>query len=81
MCGVWAGVLERLPILWLLFLYVFSSPLGLPFVSWASQDCCLFYLRSSLQSSDLPLFNFHGLFPSLSFSHCHSGLLFPVLTT
>ena len=24
---------------------------------------------------------FCGLFPSLSFSHCHSGLLFPILTT
>ena len=53
MCGVWAGVLERLPILWLLFLSVLSSPLGQSFVSWASQDCCLFYLRSSLWSSDL----------------------------
>ena len=32
-------------------------------------------------SFDLPLFYFHGLFPSLSFSHRHSGLLFPILTT
>ena len=61
--------------------YVFSPPLGLPYVNWASQKCCLFYLRSSLQSSDLPLFYFCRLFPSLSFSHCHSGLLFPILTT
>ena len=30
---------------------------------------------------DLSLFYFHGLFPSLSFSHCHFGLLFPILTT
>ena len=30
---------------------------------------------------DLPLFYFCGLFPSLSFSHCHFGLLFPILTT
>ena len=30
-------------------------------------------------SSDLPLFYFHGLFPSLSFSHRHFGLLFPIL--
>ena len=30
-------------------------------------------------SFDLPLFYFRGLFPSLSFSHCHSGLLFPIL--
>ena len=66
--------------LWLLFLYVFLS-LGLSYVSWASQECCLFYLRSSLWSSDLPLFYFHGLFPSRSFSHRCSGLLFPILTT
>ena len=39
---------------WLLFL-CFFSPLGLPYVNWASQECCLFYLRSSLRSSDLPL--------------------------
>ena len=30
---------------------------------------------------DIPLFYFHGLFPSLSFSHLHFGLLFPILTT
>ena len=30
---------------------------------------------------DLPLFYFCRLFPSLCFSHCHSGLLFPILTT
>ena len=41
---------------------------------------CLFYPMSSLQSSDLPLLYFHRLFLSLFFSHCHSGLLFPVLT-
>ena len=54
-------------------------PLGLPCVTWASQDCCLFYPRSSLRSSDLPLFYSRRLFPSLSVSHCHSGLLFPIL--
>ena len=53
--------------------------LSLPCVNLASQEGCLFYLRSSLQSSDLPLFYFHRLSPS--FSHCHSGLLFPILTT
>ena len=63
-----------------LFICFFLS-LGLPYVNWASQECCLFYLRSSFRSSDLPLFHFRGLFPSLSFSHCHSGLLFPILTT
>ena len=40
----------------------------------------MFYLRSSLWSSDLSLFYFHGFFPSLSFSHHHFGLLFPILT-
>ena len=30
-------------------------PLGLPYANWASQECCLFYLESSLPSSDLPL--------------------------
>ena len=63
-----------------LFMF-FLLPLGLPYVNWASQGCCLFYLRSSLQSSDPPLFYFPGLSPSLSFSHHHSGLLFPILTT
>ena len=61
--------------------YVFFLPLGLPYVNWASRECCLFSLRSSPWSLDLPLFYFHGLFPFLSFSHGHSGLLFPILTT
>ena len=56
------------------FYMFFLLPLGLPYINWASQECCLFYLRSSLRSSDLSLFYFHGLFPSLSFSHCHSEL-------
>ena len=55
----------------------FFLPLGLPYVNLASQECCLFYLRSS----DLLLFYFQGLFPFLSLSHHHSGLLFPTLTT
>ena len=57
----------------------FSLPLALPSVSWASQECCLFSLRSSLWPLNLPLFYFPELFPSLSFSHHHSGFLFPVL--
>ena len=61
-----------------LFICLFLS-LGLPYVIWASQECCLFYLRSSLLSLDLPLFHFCGLVSSLSFSHHHSGLLFPIL--
>ena len=74
----WGRERERLPALWLLFL-CFFLPLGLPYVNWARQECCLFYLRSSLRSLDVPLFCFRGLFPSLSFSHHHSGLLFPIL--
>ena len=52
-----------------------SLPRGLPYENWSSQECCLFYLRSSLLSSDISLFYFCRLFPSLSFSYCHSGLL------
>ena len=33
----------------------FFLPLGLPYVNWASQECYLFYLRSSLPSWDLSL--------------------------
>ena len=57
----------------------FFLSLGLPYVN--CQECCLFYLRSSLPSSDLPLFYLHRLFHSLSFSLHHSGLLFLILTT
>ena len=65
----------------LAILFMFFLPLGLTYVNWVSQECCLFYLRSSLWSSDLPLFYFCGLFSSLSFSHRHSGLHFLILTT
>ena len=64
-----------------LFIRFFLLPLSLSYVNWASQESCLFYLGSSLWSSDFPLFYFLGLFPSLSFSHYHSGLIFPILTT
>ena len=47
--------------------YMSFLPRGLPYVNWARQDCCLFYLRSSLRSADLPLFYFLRLFPSLFF--------------
>ena len=56
-------------------------PLGLPYVNWAIQECCLFYLRSSLWSTGIQLFYFLRLFHSLSFSHRHFGLLFSILTT
>ena len=60
---------ERPPALWPLgpSFCLFFPPPGLPCVNWASQECSLFYLRSSLPSSDLPLFYFHGLFPFLGF--------------
>ena len=64
----------------LFMVFFFPLPMGLPYVNWASQECCLFYLRSSLWSWDLPLFLFSQAFP-LSFSHHHPGLLFPILTT
>ena len=59
--------------------YVFSPPPGsaLCKLAWPG---VLFVLSSSLQSSDLPLIYFLELFPSLSFSDQHFGLLFPILT-
>ena len=41
-----------------IYIYFFLLPLELPYVNWASQECCLLYLRSSLPFSDLPLFYF-----------------------
>ena len=35
--------------------YMFSSTWACPMQIGLSQECCLFYLRSSLWSSDLPL--------------------------
>ena len=32
------------------YVFFFFLPLGLPYVNWASQDGCLFYLRSTLRS-------------------------------
>ena len=61
--------------------YMFSSTWACPMQIGLSQECCLFYLKSSLWSSDLLLFYFRGLFPSLSFSHRHFGLLFTILPT
>ena len=60
----------------------FFLPLGLPYVNYTSQECCLYVLPEVLTPVlHLSLFYFCGLFPSLSFSHSHSGLLFPILTT
>ena len=41
--------------LWLLLLYVFSSTWACPMQIGLSQECCLFYLKSSLWSLELPL--------------------------
>ena len=43
------------------FYIFFLLPLSLPYVHWTSQEGCLFYLKFSLWSSDLPLFCFHRL--------------------
>ena len=63
------------------FYMFFCSRWACPMQIGLRQEHCLFYLRFSLRSSDLPLFYFHGLSPSRSFSHRHFGLLFPILTT
>ena len=47
---------EREKALWLLLLYVFSSTWACSMQIGLSQECCLFYLKSSLWSSDLPCF-------------------------
>ena len=46
---------ERERALWLLLLYVFASTWACPMQIGLSQECCFFYLKSSLWSSDLPL--------------------------
>ena len=35
--------------IFMFFFFFFPPPLGLPYVNWASQECCLFYLTSSLR--------------------------------
>ena len=65
--------------LWFLFL-CFSLP-G-PVLCKLGQPGVLFVLREVLTPVLGPSFVlFRGLFPSRSFSHGHSGLLFPILTT
>ena len=64
--GMRAGRPKRLkrrkatsPILASLFIcFYFLLPWSLPYVNWASQECCLLHLRSPLWSLDLPLFYF-----------------------
>ena len=44
---------ERERVLWLLLLYAFASTWACPVQIGCSQECCLFYLKSSLWSSGL----------------------------
>ena len=63
------------------FYMFFILPLSLPYVNWAGKEGYLLHMRFLLWSLDLPLFCSSRLFPSLSFSHHDSGLLFSILTT
>ena len=76
---------ERPRALWLLFLYVFFLPLGLPYVNWASQESCLFYLRSysGLRTFLCSIFSVFSL-PCLlatAILVVEKAILFPILTT
>ena len=46
---------EKERVLWLLLLYIFASTWACPMQIGLSQECCSFYLKSSLWSSDLPV--------------------------
>ena len=68
--------------------YTFVSyPSCLPYVNWASQEGWFFFLvffspeilTLVLRFSCFSIFA--DVFLSFSFSHCHFGLLFPILTT
>ena len=60
------GEKESEKVLWLLLLYVFSSTWACPMQIGLSQECCLFYLKSSLWSSDLPLTFLCSIFAGFS---------------
>ena len=61
--------------------YVFCLlPLSLPYVNWASPEGCCLPLRFLLWSLDFLLSIFMGFSFLCLFSHCHFGLLFPILT-
>ena len=47
-------------------LFMFLPPPGLPCANWATQECCSFYLKSSLGSSDLPLTFLCSIFAGFS---------------
>ena len=58
--------------------------LSLPYANWASQEEGVFVCENWSSHSSLQIFFcsiFAGFSLSLSFSHCHFGLLFPILTT
>ena len=61
-----AGEKEREKALWLLLLYVFSSTWACPMQIGLSPECCLFYLKSWLRSSDLPLTFLCSIFAGFS---------------
>ena len=63
-----------------IYFFFFSPPPDPALCKLVWPGGCLSYLRSSLWFLDLPVFCFHGLFPSLSFSHRYYGLLVPILT-
>ena len=58
---------KREKVLWLLLLYVFSSTWACLMQIGLSQECCLFYLKSLLWSSDLPLTFLCSIFAGFSF--------------
>ena len=64
------------------YAFVSSPTLSLSYANWPGQEGGVFVSTKVLTrgSMDFLLFHFHGLF-FLSFSHCHFGLLFPILTT
>ena len=62
------------------FCTFFLLPLSLPCVNWASQEGCFTWDSHSGPWTFLCSM-FMGFSLSLSFSHCHYGLLFPGLTT
>ena len=67
-----AGERVREKALWLLLLYVFSSTWACPMQIGLSQECCLFCLfclKSSLWSSDLPLTFLCSIFVGFSLLH------------
>ena len=61
-----AGERVREKALWLLLLYVFSSTWACPMQIGLSQECCLFYLKSSLWSLELPLTFLCSIFTGFS---------------